>query len=270
MHSSAMRAFNSVIAGTSRLIDLVAPRTCAACDVPIGHAGRSLCSTCWAEISVNVAMDYCQTCGEEPGPHLLREGRCTACRESHSGHVKFHRFIRVGRYDRVFKALILRFKYQYTYDELLGGMLSAAIARSDAAAGVDHWIPIPSHWRRKLTRGFQPTLLLARRALTGIKRVPVEGLIATRIVEQFHSRPHVSRTKRMKEVEGAFEVARGIDLKGKAVGLIDDVCTTGATLAEAARTLRHAGAGRIVAAVLARTGHRDDAPIGVDPHSASA
>jgi predicted amidophosphoribosyltransferase len=53
-------------------------------------------------------------------------------------------------------------------------------------------------------------------------------------------------------VRGAFRAADVAALKGKTVLLIDDVLTTGSTCSESARTLRSAGAARVVAAVLAR------------------
>jgi predicted amidophosphoribosyltransferase len=52
---------------------------------------------------------------------------------------------------------------------------------------------------------------------------------------------------------GAFRLARGYDIKGARVLLVDDVLTTGATCDEAAKTLKGAGAASVVVTVLART-----------------
>jgi predicted amidophosphoribosyltransferase len=61
-----------------------------------------------------------------------------------------------------------------------------------------------------------------------------------------------TREARRANVRGAFRPGRGARVASKTVLLVDDVMTTGSTLGEAARALRAAGAGRVVAAVLAR------------------
>jgi predicted amidophosphoribosyltransferase len=63
----------------------------------------------------------------------------------------------------------------------------------------------------------------------------------------------MTAAQRAAAVKGAFRVPRRLDLSGRSVCLVDDVTTTGATLAEAKRALRVAGARRIYAAVLAKT-----------------
>jgi len=66
------------------------------------------------------------------------------------------------------------------------------------------------------------------------------------------SQTGLDRRARARNVAGAFRVRRGARIPSR-VWLVDDVVTTGATLREAARALRHAGARRIVAICVART-----------------
>ena len=61
----------------------------------------------------------------------------------------------------------------------------------------------------------------------------------------------LGRAQRARSIRGAFR-ARGGDLKGRSVFLVDDVLTTGATCGAAARALKRAGAARVVAVVIAR------------------
>jgi predicted amidophosphoribosyltransferase len=61
----------------------------------------------------------------------------------------------------------------------------------------------------------------------------------------------LGRTERIKNVRGAFEVRDGVDVSASRIFLIDDVTTTGATLASATSTLREAGA-EVVPIALAR------------------
>lgn len=60
--------------------------------------------------------------------------------------------------------------------------------------------------------------------------------------------------EREKNAASSFEMAAGADVKGKTVVLIDDVCTTGASLSTCVRLLSERGAARIICAVVARTG----------------
>ncbi|MCS6860212.1 MAG: phosphoribosyltransferase family protein, partial [Abditibacteriales bacterium] len=68
------------------------------------------------------------------------------------------------------------------------------------------------------------------------------------------TRPQVelSRSERADNVRGAFEVCDASAVKGQTVLLVDDMFTTGATLNECTRALRHAGAERVFCLTLAR------------------
>ncbi|HWL92008.1 MAG TPA: double zinc ribbon domain-containing protein [Phycisphaerae bacterium] len=260
LHIRPVDAFAAVRSGFFRVRDLITPRLCGACLAPMGHRGNALCCECWADLATRISGPYCRRCGEEPGPHLLIDDCCTACRDGRGGQVRFHRLIRVGRYDGVLRTLILRFKRAYVLDDLLGGLLGQAIVSGLAAERVDVWTPVPSHWRRRMERRFQPTALLADRALRALGKHPVALLTMKRYVSEFHAQPHMSFARRAAAIEGAFSMAKGVSVKGKTIGIIEDVMTTGATLAEAARTLRRAGASRAVVAVLAKS-NRFAAPV---------
>lgn len=266
-----MRSIELMKLVSSRAGDLLSPRVCLSCEAAIGPEGRSLCNDCWDELGRDIDGEYCVRCGEEPGAHLLFDGECTACREGQSGSIRFHRFVRVGRYDGVLKRLILQFKHRFTLDDLLGGLMASAIAGAIDPTEVDYWTPIPSPWRRRLTRGFQPTMLLASRATRAFGRRPVTLLSMRRHVPPLHTMDRTTFSGRQSMVRDSFRLEPGFELKGGTVALIDDVSTTGATLAEAARTLRQGGAKRIVAVVLAKwTPNERGGTAGVDPGSSSA
>jgi len=75
----------------------------------------------------------------------------------------------------------------------------------------------------------------------------------------------MTASQRQEAIADAFAVSSEVNLRNKRVMLIDDVSTTGATLAEAKRTLYHAGCRWIGAAVLAKTSNMPDITQGVDP-----
>ena len=246
------------------LMGLLFPPACAACGGAIRGEEGQLCEKCALDLQRCHGGDYCQTCGEDRGAHLLLDGRCTQCRLGKPA-LRFEHFVRVGRYDGALKSLVLHFKTRFTLDRLLGEYLADAIQGRIDPTIVDVWVPIPAHWRRRLSMGFQPTALLAAAAARRWSGKVVPALVATKYVRALHRRPGMAAAERAEAVRGVFCAARWANVKGKRVGLIDDVTNTGATLREAKRALKLAGASPVVAAVLARVSRQPVAMAGVDP-----
>jgi ComF family protein len=110
-------------------------------------------------------------------------------------------------------------------------------------------VPVPLHPLRLRQRGFNPAGLLA--ATLGRDRdLPVDPVALARI-RNTPSQTRLARSQRARNLSGAFR-ARKKPLPDR-IWLVDDVVTTGSTLREAARTLRRAGANRIVGVCAART-----------------
>jgi predicted amidophosphoribosyltransferase len=111
-------------------------------------------------------------------------------------------------------------------------------------------VPVPAHPRRLRARGFHPAGVLAR-AVARRLGVPAElgALVTTR---ETPSQTGLDRAARRRNVRGAFAARPGFAAP-PVVALVDDVATTGATLADCARALRRAGARRVVAVCAART-----------------
>jgi len=109
-------------------------------------------------------------------------------------------------------------------------------------------VPVPLHPRRLRARGFNPAALLARAIAReqGLRYAP-QALERRRDTA---SQTRLSISARRRNVAGAF-LARAE--QSRTIWLVDDVATTGATLAECARTLRRAGAKRVIGICAART-----------------
>ncbi len=106
------------------------------------------------------------------------------------------------------------------------------------------------HLRRVRRRGFNQAALLARFAGRSCHRpVAVDALTRARFTR---SQTRLSRKDRLRNVRGAFTVARPEIISGKAVLLLDDVFTTGTTLSECADALKDAGAAWVGAVTVAR------------------
>ncbi len=128
----------------------------------------------------------------------------------------------------------------------------------DGAPSPTLLLPIPLSDARLRERGYNQAWELARR----LAREP--GCTAdARLLLRVRDTPHqlaLPPEERAGNVHAAFaiEPARRAELAGREVTLVDDVMTTGATVAEAARTLLQGGAREVSVWVLARTPRPDD------------
>jgi len=109
-------------------------------------------------------------------------------------------------------------------------------------------IPIPLAPKRLRERGYNQSEMLAR-ALARQWRIPVALDVLVRARET-PTQTALTPETRLANVAGAFSVTKGNS--GPILVLVDDVFTTGATLAEAARALEQAGATRVLGVTFAR------------------
>ncbi|HEX9396372.1 MAG TPA: ComF family protein [Burkholderiales bacterium] len=135
----------------------------------------------------------------------------------------------------------LKFRGELALAPLLGGFLLEKIHSNEA----DFVIPVPLSNERLRERGYNQAVEIAR--ATG-KPVELDLCIRQRHTPQQADLPW---SERQRNVRGAFACTRRLD--GQSVAVVDDVMTTGATLAEVATTLKAAGAARVVNWVVART-----------------
>ncbi len=109
-------------------------------------------------------------------------------------------------------------------------------------------VPVPLHWSREFRRGYNQAELIAERLA---ERLGFRLTLALRRRRSTSVLAGMSRAERLATLKDAFTPRR--DVHGRTILLIDDILTTGATTATAARALKSAGARRVVACVLART-----------------
>ncbi|MEO5766636.1 MAG: phosphoribosyltransferase family protein [Casimicrobiaceae bacterium] len=145
--------------------------------------------------------------------------------------------------------LIHAFKYggQLALAEPLADALCDAVARR-AGSIPDALVALPLAPSRQRERGFNQAGEIARRVAVSIGRPLIAGLARTRDAPPQAS---LAWSQRARNVRGAFEASAC--LAGRRVAIVDDVMTTGATLAAAALAARRAGALDVEAWVVART-----------------
>jgi len=144
--------------------------------------------------------------------------------------------------------------FKYRRQPGLGRGLGRLITDNHCAGidpeGFDVVIPVPLHVRRLRERGFNQSLLLARAVATagGIQ----VDFLSLRRERDTPPQTLMGRKERQANIRGAFAVVHRDRLRDREILLIDDVYTTGSTLAECARALLDGGAARVGVLTLAR------------------
>jgi ComF family protein len=218
---------------------LLAPR-CLACG-EAGQGGLDLCDACRAQLPWN--QHACRQCGIG----LMASGptRCGACLLDPPPFT--HAFCPL-HYRFPVDCLLPRFKF---HGDLAAGELLATLMQwpLDPADLPHALVPVPLHRSRLRTRGYDQALELARALARGV-RVPV---VANALVRRRATRPQteLGAVDRQRNMCGAFALRAGARVPAH-VALVDDVMTTGATLAECARVLLQGGVQRVDAWTIAR------------------
>lgn len=110
-------------------------------------------------------------------------------------------------------------------------------------------VPVPIHRKRLVARGYNQTVVLGERLSNAIG-IPLDRYT---LVKTRDTLPQVglARKKRKKNLRGSFGISEFGTVQGKSVLLIDDVATTGSTIAEASKTIMKADAAKVCVLVLA-------------------
>lgn len=112
-------------------------------------------------------------------------------------------------------------------------------------------VPVPLHVSRLRERDYNQAALLARR-LSMIAAMPLSESVLVRLRNTGSQVRTYSRIERLDNMRGAFSVTEAKTVTDRDIVLVDDVCTTGATLEDCARALKESGARSVSAIVLAR------------------
>jgi ComF family protein len=144
----------------------------------------------------------------------------------------------------------LETRFKFSRDLAAGRVLATLWQRETFPAGVPQMIiPVPLHGRRLRQRGYNQALELAR-PLASTLDIPCRHDVLLR-ARHTNAQTGLDAVERRRNLRGAFVLRNGVALPTHVV-VLDDVFTTGATLAECVRTLKRAGIERVDAWALAR------------------
>jgi len=232
--------------------------TCVACQAPLeAPLAGAVCPACWSAVR-RFRPPFCHTCGEP-----VASVRVPRCRHCLSRPPPWSAARSIGPYDEPLKAIVHALKYsgRRTLAPALGALLREA--GSDVLDDADAVVPVPLHRWRAMRRGFNQADDLARylglpvwHALRRVRRGPPQAALggdrrSTNVQGAFtHEHPFRSRRRSLRPIWAS----------GPRLVLVDDVMTTGATLAACAEALVAAGAAEVRVLTVARTLERHATP----------
>lgn len=222
------------------ILDILFPLQCLGCQQP----KTLLCQNCLDKIPINQTL-FCAVCHRRLAQNKkichLNAPYILAAASSYE--------------NPVLRELILTLKYRRLRlaAEILAEILNHYFKTLNLNFSNFEIIPIPLHKNRQKERGFNQAELITFALISlNPKLRPSQGLNLKRIKNNQPQAQIKDRNERRKNIIGCFQAANPENIKGKNIILLDDVSTSGATLEEAAKILKKAGAGKIIGLVVAK------------------
>ena len=204
----------------SAILQVLFPTTCACCGEVLVRGERQVCLNCLANMSAAAfsAMD------DNPVERLLM-GRIPLVHAT---------ALYLFRPDNTVRNAVHAMKFHGNTELclMMGRQMGLNLLASGRFDDVEMLVPVPLHWLRRLWRGYNQSELLCR-GIGEVLKVPVcTGAVMRYRYTRQQSLEH--GRSRADNVEGAFRLRKPEKLAGKHVLLVDDVLTTGATIAACA------------------------------------
>ncbi len=247
------RALNIPLNLLSSAVDLILPPRCIGSGNIVDSSGM-VSPAFWQELHF-IAAPYCDLCGTPFSLDITEGSLCAACIETEP---VFDQARAAIVYNDASRKAVLDFKYGDRLHAVKTFVPWMERAGTHMIAACDIVLPVPLHPRRLWQRRFNQAGILAQSIAKKHRKIYLPDVLRrTRFTS---TQKGLSRKERHMNVRNAFTVPEKHmpALSGKAVVLIDDVFTSGATLNECARTLKNAGVKTVHVLTIARV-TRDDA-----------
>lgn len=207
------------------LADLLLPRHCAVCDAELCASEHVLCNVCLCGLQQVPWTDM----ADNP---LLR-----SLWNRHDVEAAGSSFFYNPATDIHHLFILLKYRQRPHVGLHLARHAFSRLSALGLARGAEYIVPVPLSRQRRWRRGYNQAEWIAR-GISQATGIPV----CTEVLERIRNNPtqtHRTARQRMENTRGIFAVApESPDLNGKTLLLVDDICTTGATLSDCVRALR--------------------------------
>jgi len=216
----------------TRILDFISPRSCVVCGRRLSPTERSLCSVCLRHLprtTYQFMPEDNQMAKLFWGQLPIERAAALMFYEPHSEMAQ----------------LIYRLKYNERADigEDLGRLMAQEMQFGRFFDGIDALVPVPLSRKRLRQRGYNQSEMLAQ-GISDITGIPViNGAVKRKHFVK--SQTSLSRQERLENVDGIFYLKKPQLIENRHVLLIDDICTTGATLIACGEAMRVASNIRI-------------------------
>ncbi|MDR3605434.1 MAG: ComF family protein [Syntrophaceae bacterium] len=227
---------------------VVFPEVCYFCGAGNHVKGSVICPECRDSVRL-VSQPFCNLCGLPLATFDDRSSLlCGRCLTKTPPYDK----ARYGvYYEQSVRAGVTRLKFHSSLFNVrpVAELLIDAFTTHYSNETFDAIVPVPVHKKRLINRGFNQVITISER----LSRETGIVLDRTSLVKTRDTEPQVglSRARRLVNLKNAFQVCRPPRIVNKRILIVDDVSTTGATVSEAAKVVRKAGASYIAVMVLA-------------------
>lgn len=217
------------------LLNFVYPPICIYCETRLQGEEKLFCANCWQKV-------------EPVESNSLEELTAVKVWDS----LPLEKVKSLWWFDDFIQTVVHEMKYnrKLSLAKKLGADLADSILHDSDYASADLLIPVPLHKSKQRERGFNQSLLLAK-SIAQNTGIPVNNKIIKR-VQKTQAQAKLNAAQRMNNVNNAFEVIDVDRIKNKKVILIDDVCTTGATLFACSDVLLSSGCSHVFAVTVAK------------------
>lgn len=207
------------------ILDIIYPRDCHLCGVSLAPHEKFICSPCIEALPRTGYHRHFRNPMEERFAGQFPFVTAT-------GHFFYTR-------DSSLAQLIQDMKYRHfpSIGNKLGRVAGEELFISGFLGDIEMLVPLPMHFLKKARRGYNQTDHIAA-GISEATGIPVCN--ALKMTRQRKTQTSLSRGERMENAKNLFTAAKGFNLNDKGVLLVDDICTTGTTMASAAKALTDA------------------------------